>query len=263
MARTFQNLRLFKQMTVLENVMSGMHCRTREGALGAMLRSPGQRREEDRIRSVAEECLDFVGILEHKDRLARNLPYGDQRRVEWARALATQPKLLLLRRARGRPELRREGAADGPHPPHPRGAQDHHLPDRARHGPGDADLGEGGRHRLRQARSPRATATRSRATPRSSRPTWAKKTKRATEMSETVLQIDGLQTYYGKIHALKGISLVVQRGPDRDPAGRQRRREEHHPEDHLRPDPGRRRARSRSWARTSPPPRPTTSCAWA
>jgi branched-chain amino acid transport system ATP-binding protein len=96
MARTFQNLRLFKQMTVIENVKSGLHCRTREGALGAMLRSPGQRREEDRIRSAAEECLAFVGILEHKDRLARNLPYGDQRRVEWARALATQPKLLLF-----------------------------------------------------------------------------------------------------------------------------------------------------------------------
>jgi len=96
MARTFQNLRLFKQMTVIENVKSGMHCRTREGALSALLRSPGQRREEDRIRSAAEECLAFVGILEHKDRLARNLPYGDQRRVEWARALATQPRLLLF-----------------------------------------------------------------------------------------------------------------------------------------------------------------------
>ncbi len=96
MARTFQNLRLFKQMTVIENVKSGMHCRTGEGALGALLRSPGQRREEAEIQRVAEECLAFVGILEHKDRLARNLPYGDQRRVEWARALATRPKLLLF-----------------------------------------------------------------------------------------------------------------------------------------------------------------------
>jgi branched-chain amino acid transport system ATP-binding protein len=96
MARTFQNLRLFKQMTVLENVMSGMHCRTHEGPLGAVLRSPRQRKEEAHIRQVAEDCLDFVGILDQKDRLARNLPYGDQRRVEWARAIATQPKLLLL-----------------------------------------------------------------------------------------------------------------------------------------------------------------------
>jgi branched-chain amino acid transport system ATP-binding protein len=66
------------------------------GALGAILRNPRQRTEELEIRRVAEECLDFVGILEHKDRLAKNLPYGDQRRVEWARALATRPKLLLL-----------------------------------------------------------------------------------------------------------------------------------------------------------------------
>jgi branched-chain amino acid transport system ATP-binding protein len=96
MARTFQNLRLFKNMTVLENVMSGMHCRTRAGALGAILRNPAQQAEEAEIQRVAEECLDFVGILEHRDRLAKNLPYGDQRRVEWARALATHPKLLLL-----------------------------------------------------------------------------------------------------------------------------------------------------------------------
>jgi branched-chain amino acid transport system ATP-binding protein len=96
MARTFQNLRLFKQMTVLENVMSGMHCRTSAGFTGAVLRNKGQVLEEKKIRDVAEECLDFVGILDKKNFMARNLPYGDQRRVEWARALATQPKLLLL-----------------------------------------------------------------------------------------------------------------------------------------------------------------------
>ena len=96
MARTFQNLRLFKNMTVLENVMSGMHCRTSAGPIGAVLRLPHERREEAEILRVSQECLDFVGILDKKDRAAANLPYGDQRRVEWARALATQPKLLLL-----------------------------------------------------------------------------------------------------------------------------------------------------------------------
>ncbi len=96
MARTFQNLRLFRNMTVLDNVKSGMHCRTRMGAAGAILRNPTQRAEEAEIERVAEECLKFVGILEQKDRLAKNLPYGHQRRVEWARALATHPKLLLL-----------------------------------------------------------------------------------------------------------------------------------------------------------------------
>jgi branched-chain amino acid transport system ATP-binding protein len=96
MARTFQNLRLFKKMTVLENVMSGMHCRTRTGAIGAILRTGSQRREEAEIKDFCEYCLDFVGILEEKDRTASNLSYGHQRRVEWARALATKPKLLLL-----------------------------------------------------------------------------------------------------------------------------------------------------------------------
>jgi len=96
MARTFQNLRLFKSMTVLENVMSGMHCRTSAGPVGAVLHTTSQRREEELIRAVSEECLSFVGILDKKERHAGNLPYGDQRRVEWARALATKPKLLLL-----------------------------------------------------------------------------------------------------------------------------------------------------------------------
>jgi branched-chain amino acid transport system ATP-binding protein len=96
MARTFQNLRLFKNMTVLENVMSGMHCRTQAGAVGAILHTPSQRQEEAEIQKAAEGCLDFVGILRHRDRLSKNLPYGDQRRVEWARALATRPKLLLF-----------------------------------------------------------------------------------------------------------------------------------------------------------------------
>jgi len=96
LARTFQNLRLFKNLTVLENVMAGMHCRGTAGVFGAIFRTPWQRREEKKIREVAEECLEFIGIADQKDRIAKNLPYGDQRRVEWARALATQPKLLLL-----------------------------------------------------------------------------------------------------------------------------------------------------------------------
>ncbi len=96
MARTFQNLRLFKSMSVLENVMSGMHCRTSVGALGAVFRTGRQRREEEQIRRKSEQCLDFVSLLNKKDRRASNLSYGDQRRVEWARALATQPQLLLL-----------------------------------------------------------------------------------------------------------------------------------------------------------------------
>lgn len=95
-ARTFQNVRLFREMSVLENVMSGMHCRTSAGVIDAILRLPRQQREEAEIRAFAEECLTFVGIPEGWDRDATTLPYGWQRRVEIARALATKPKLLLL-----------------------------------------------------------------------------------------------------------------------------------------------------------------------
>ena len=96
MARTFQNLRLFKNMSVIDNVKSGMHCRFHTGFLGSVLRSPGQQKEEKEITEHCEQCLDFVGILEQENRNASTLAYGDQRRVEWARALATKPKFLLL-----------------------------------------------------------------------------------------------------------------------------------------------------------------------
>lgn len=96
MARTFQNLRLFKSMTVLENVMSGMHCRTKSGPIAAVLRHGPQRREEEATREFCRKCLKFVGILDYQDYIASNLSYGNQRRVEWARALATKPQLLLL-----------------------------------------------------------------------------------------------------------------------------------------------------------------------
>jgi branched-chain amino acid transport system ATP-binding protein len=96
LARTFQNIRLFEGMTVLENVMIGRHCRSRAGILGAVLRGRRTRTEERHIVQTSYAVLERVGLADEVDTLARNLPYGAQRRLEIARALATEPFLLLL-----------------------------------------------------------------------------------------------------------------------------------------------------------------------
>jgi len=95
-ARTFQNIRLFGSMSARENVMVGRHVRTHAGVVGAILRNHGTRAEEAAIARRAEELLHYVGIADRGDDLAKNLAYGDQRRLEIARALATDPQLLCL-----------------------------------------------------------------------------------------------------------------------------------------------------------------------
>jgi branched-chain amino acid transport system ATP-binding protein len=94
--RTFQNIRLFQNMTAIENVLVGMHARLKGGILRSIIRTPGIKREEKAAHERARELLDFSGLLRRQDEIARNLPYCDQRRLEVARALATQPKLVLL-----------------------------------------------------------------------------------------------------------------------------------------------------------------------
>ena len=94
--RTFQNIRLFQHMTAIENVLVGMHSRLRGGILGSIFGRPRVRQEEREARDRAQELLRFSGLRARDDQLARNLSYGDQRRLEVARALATEPKLLLL-----------------------------------------------------------------------------------------------------------------------------------------------------------------------
>ncbi|MBE2269240.1 MAG: ABC transporter ATP-binding protein [Anaerolinea sp.] len=95
-ARTFQSIRLFSNMTVLENVMVGMHSRLNVSLWQTLLRVPSFSKQEDHVRSYSRELLHFVGLAGKGDELSRNLPYGDQRRVEVARALASSPKLILL-----------------------------------------------------------------------------------------------------------------------------------------------------------------------
>ena len=95
-ARTFQNIRLFGDMTVLENVMVGCHVRTKQNVFGAVFRHKAARDEEAQIKDKSQKLLDFVGIGQFSSRTARHLSYGDQRRLEIARALATEPQLLAL-----------------------------------------------------------------------------------------------------------------------------------------------------------------------
>ncbi|MFE0104312.1 ABC transporter ATP-binding protein [Streptomyces sp. NPDC059009] len=95
-ARTFQNIRLFANMTVLENVLVGRHTRTKEGLWSALLRGPGFKKAEAASHARAMELLEFIGLAHKADHLSRNLPYGEQRKLEIARALASEPGLLLL-----------------------------------------------------------------------------------------------------------------------------------------------------------------------
>ena len=95
-ARTFQNIRLFKEMTVIENVLVAMHMNQKQSVIGAMLRSKTAKEEEKKMREEAEELLKKVDLFENKDDLSTSLPYGKQRHLEIARALATHPDILLL-----------------------------------------------------------------------------------------------------------------------------------------------------------------------
>jgi branched-chain amino acid transport system ATP-binding protein len=95
-ARTFQTIRLFNNMTAVENAMVAQHCRSKRGVIGAILRTRSQKHEERRIRDRAREALSFMGVEQYADEIAQNLPYGLQRRLEIARALASNPKIMLL-----------------------------------------------------------------------------------------------------------------------------------------------------------------------
>jgi branched-chain amino acid transport system ATP-binding protein len=96
MGRTFQNIKLFSNVSVLENVMAGRHCRTKNSLISVIFGLPGTKADEKISRDYSLKMLDFVGLIKKKDEFAKNLPYGEQRSLEIARALATEPKVILL-----------------------------------------------------------------------------------------------------------------------------------------------------------------------
>lgn len=96
MARTFQNIRLFPTMTVLENVMLGVHCKTKSNLLDVVLKTKRARREEEEARTIAEEILNITGLYQFRFNYATSLPYGLQRRLEFSRAMASSPEILLF-----------------------------------------------------------------------------------------------------------------------------------------------------------------------
>ena len=214
--RTFQNIRLFQNMTALENVLVGMHSRLKGGILRSILRTPGLKREERAAFERARELLQFSGLRRREDEVARNLPYGDQRRLEVARALATQPKLLLLDEptAGMNPQetadftafvskLKAEEKLDDPD-------------DRARHASRDGRLRSrdraGLRREDRRGRADRGAARppRDRGLPRD--PGGGEMSQPAGNGAGVILELGDVHTYYGAIHALKGISLEVREG---------------------------------------------------
>ena len=192
-------------MTVVENVLVGMHCRLRASWLGAIVSPPWVRREERRARQRAPELLAYVGLRDRAEDLAKNLPYGDQRLLEIARALATEPKLLLLDEpsAGMNPRETDDLTAFIARLRHERGLTilliEHHM---------EVVMGISDRVtvldygvKIAEGTPPKFNAIR-----RSLKPIWAR------EERQTLLALQTVHSYYGNIRALRGISLQVERG---------------------------------------------------
>ena len=218
-ARTFQNIKLFRTMTALENVQVGMHTTLRTRLTGMLLHTPFNRKEEKASRETAAELLDVVG-LKRRDELAMNLPYGDQRRLEIARA-GRPAQAAAARRADGGHEpagVRGAAAPDGEAAHRARHLRAAH---RARH--------EGGHERVRphhRARPRRAHRgghaaggpsgpARDRGLPREPGVTDAEEIREAAQQAngdQPLLRVDEIHTFYGSIEALKGITIEVNQG---------------------------------------------------
>ena len=209
--RTFQNIRLFQNMTSLENVLVGMHSRLKGNVLTAVLKTPRVRKEEARARERGDELLKYSGLGRVEHDFAKNLSYGDQRRLEVARALATEPKLLLLDEPTAGMNPAGDGGVHAVRREASHRAGPDRAPDRARHEGRDGRLRP--RHGSRLRREDRrghaargaARSARHRGVPgECGGGRWLRR--------EPVLRIEDVHTFYGSIEALKGISLDVHDG---------------------------------------------------
>ena len=234
-ARTFQNIRLFKDLSVLDNVRLGASAQHRYSLMDALRRSRRFTASEQEVTRQAFELLERFHLTHYAHTPARHLPYGEQRRIEMARALISRPQLLLLDEPAAGMNSVRDRGPDPAHPPTAGRIRPDHPVDRAPDAGGGESLPAPHGPGFRPRPSPRAPPRKSSATRRYWRPTWAKtaacgarprsrKGGPHERMNRTpLLAVEDVWVSYDRIDAVRGVSFDVQRRRDRHPHRGQRR----------------------------------------